>query len=1172
MTAPWLDMLIGRALRALGTPVTRRTAINFGTGFTVTDDPANDQTTITSAGGGGGGTGNQIVATQAALKALHAVDLADGQAFTVKSTNKVWLWSATTGATLAGDDLTITQLTETLTANAGRFYPATAGVSVPNMAALRAATSGKTDSTVLQGFYAASDWGEGHFDWNAASSVADDGGTVIAPTGVATGRWIRRVAGHRISVKWFGAKGDGTTDDRASIQLAVAYAVAHTVQVQTPSINPYQTTRGIEIFLPSGDYVIGSASSTPGAIGYNHGIELPGALTFVGENGTNILPAWKAVTFDNTTDTFTCNGHGLVAGDRVTVYVPNGGTVPAGYGANHCYFVRAGVTANTFTLSATSGGAAVNVTSNGASVRIARAIAPIRWQRRLGLIKRIQFVGGFDAIAMCGDTINYGTFGAFFGSNCEARIEDCRFYYQAGPAIWQDMTLHDATTGNYRTIDPISIKDCLFQGACAFWGASDKLTFTNCVFEWDQLAISTDSDANLPTQWRTSDNLPLGCINSADNVFLEHCFIEPLGAGGGQIWPPRLAFAVGSGDWHFNDTIWGETNGCFIRSKSAPTYQGIGYAAVSLSGATGNPPLIVKADRMLVACSSKNLFEIYEQPPKSIELSKFYTVNTNSSYGVWLNSDVDLAVIAKTHALNLVLHSDVYPSDFFRFRQSTEANGFTAVGGNPTGEPISTSANITNVSARFEQYHQHRDPRHAQGGNFPQNNLWFDGQYNITGGQVTAANTGVVSTANDTTFGFTLTKYTFSANPTTCIFGFTSDNWGASMPAGVYYFDFDLKTDFEGERLELSYTYNGTQSTVEASSVVGAGGFRRYGFAFYFPGISGGDTFTFQGAMHVPANGSVTAGRFQIVPGRKPAPYHLPVDSASAPTKNLVGSRQPMPYFASAAPASGRYQEGDIVWNNNPTALGSFVGWVAYTNAITSGTPTFGGFGALGTVSGDATDTYVNAPGASGHVKIRKNGIGGTVHTTVGDDAIVTTGFLQPNSGGFGVVLGGVAGNLNSFGAIGFGISTNPSTTNFSMLGDGTNTYLNAPAGGGFILLGCGGSSHQTLVLAQTYWKRLMPSYIAATALGNFAGGGSAGSAAATVDGFESITINQTTAGQSISIPDPTNIGGYSKPVAVSNVGSQAFALTGTGLSIAAVAPGTTALLFWTGAGWSKVS
>lgn len=71
----------------------------------------------------------------------------------------------------------------------------------------------------------------------------------------------------------------------------------------------------------------------------------------------------KVFTAANATDVFTSNGHGYANGTKVRVFNV-GGALPAGLTAGTDYYVI-GAAANTFQLSATLGGAAVNVTTDG---------------------------------------------------------------------------------------------------------------------------------------------------------------------------------------------------------------------------------------------------------------------------------------------------------------------------------------------------------------------------------------------------------------------------------------------------------------------------------------------------------------------------------------------------------------------------------------------------------------------------------------------------------------------------------------------------------------------------------------------------------------------------------------------------------------------------------------
>lgn len=118
-----------------------------------------------------------------------------------------------------------------------------------------------------------------------------------------------------------------------------------------------------------------------------------GAITFGQNTGASqdvvALSVWTAstggsrrwvVTLDDdppvvgtasTSDTITAYAHGLAADQRVYVLAFPGATLPTGLTEGTAYFVRAtGLTTDTFTLSLTSGGAAVDITANGAAMFI----------------------------------------------------------------------------------------------------------------------------------------------------------------------------------------------------------------------------------------------------------------------------------------------------------------------------------------------------------------------------------------------------------------------------------------------------------------------------------------------------------------------------------------------------------------------------------------------------------------------------------------------------------------------------------------------------------------------------------------------------------------------------------------------------------------------------------
>jgi hypothetical protein len=65
----------------------------------------------------------------------------------------------------------------------------------------------------------AGDGGEGWWRFDSASSATANGGTILAPD-AGTGRWLRQ-SNEYVDGRWFGALGDGTTNDTAAIQAAI---------------------------------------------------------------------------------------------------------------------------------------------------------------------------------------------------------------------------------------------------------------------------------------------------------------------------------------------------------------------------------------------------------------------------------------------------------------------------------------------------------------------------------------------------------------------------------------------------------------------------------------------------------------------------------------------------------------------------------------------------------------------------------------------------------------------------------------------------------------------------------------------------------------------------------------------------------------------------------------
>lgn len=171
--------------------------------------------------------------------------------------------STINGNTLTTGTGTLTLGSVTLNAGPGgtlgtaAFTSATAyATQVSSIAAIKALTVANfvTGSSVnVLGYYAAGDGGGGLFYYNSASVGADNGGTVIQPT-TGAGRWLRSYSG-ALNVRWFGAKGDGSTDDATAIQSAItlgntlfpAGSFSITASITVPSYRTITGARGATI-------------------------------------------------------------------------------------------------------------------------------------------------------------------------------------------------------------------------------------------------------------------------------------------------------------------------------------------------------------------------------------------------------------------------------------------------------------------------------------------------------------------------------------------------------------------------------------------------------------------------------------------------------------------------------------------------------------------------------------------------------------------------------------------------------------------------------------------------------------------------------------------------------------------------------------------------------------
>lgn len=121
--------------------------------------------------------------------------------------------------------------------------------TIADLKAVDVATLTDKQQALVAGYTSPGDGGGGQFYYDAAASDADNGGTIIAPT-AGTGRWKRSHSG-AIDVRWFGARGDGATDDSDAFIAAMNAAVAgyhHTVFSGAKA--------GWALYVAAGDFLI----------------------------------------------------------------------------------------------------------------------------------------------------------------------------------------------------------------------------------------------------------------------------------------------------------------------------------------------------------------------------------------------------------------------------------------------------------------------------------------------------------------------------------------------------------------------------------------------------------------------------------------------------------------------------------------------------------------------------------------------------------------------------------------------------------------------------------------------------------------------------------------------------------------------------------------------------
>jgi hypothetical protein len=263
----------------------------------------------------------------------------------------------------------------------------------------------------------------------------------------------------------------------------------------------------------------------------------------------------QAVTADSATDTFTSANHGLYEGAVIRLY----GTAPTGLATDTEYFIR-DVTANTFKICLTSGGAAVDISTDGSGLTW-----NLEEQRGLGFLVKVTGISGTTLTLQLPLYWNFST--AFRAELAEPGIDNTARRPLRRCGIEDLRIINDFNLGDSSTITQENTDECWVRNvAIENWNRTGVLGFSAYRSEIREVALlsTSTSDAGQgygvalyvnSTACLVEDNIAQGAhlgysvnYGSSGNVFAYNYEREPYAPGG--------AFALASHGTHCLMNLW----------------------------------------------------------------------------------------------------------------------------------------------------------------------------------------------------------------------------------------------------------------------------------------------------------------------------------------------------------------------------------------------------------------------------------------------------------------------------------------------------------------------------------------------------------------------------------------------------------------------------------------